>query len=353
MKLLVTGGAGFIGSHTCIALLESNHEVVIIDSHINSSIETINSIKKILNKWSNHQDINLNGIVGDIRDEELLNKLFFKAETEGKPFDAVLHFAGLKSVNESVISPLEYWDSNIKGSISLLKSMNKYNCKTIIFSSSASIYGTNNEVLFKETSQIKPINPYGRTKHTIEIILNDLFASAPDEWKIANLRYFNPIGAHQSGIIGESPLGIPNNIFPLITKVAEGKSNYFSIYGNDWPTKDGTGVRDYIHVMDLAEGHLAALNFLKENETQIININLGTGLGTSVLELINQFQDANNIRIPYEFTNRRLGDAASVIADNSLAINLLNWLPKRSLKQMCIDGWRSKQFGLNQKTLLD
>ena len=275
--------------------------------------------------------------------------MFFKAETEGEPFDAVLHFAGLKSVNESVSSPLEYWDSNLKGLITLLQSMNKYNCKTIIFSSSASIYDSKNEILLKETFPIKPINPYGRTKQTIEVILNDIFDSAPNEWRIANLRYFNPIGAHESGMIGESPLGIPNNIFPSINKVAEGKMDYISIYGNDWPTKDGTGVRDYIHVMDLAEGHLAALNFLKENETQIISINLGTGLGTSVLELINEFQDANNIKLPYKFIERRLGDVSSVIADNSLAIKLLNWVPKRSLKEMCIDGWKSQQYAKNNK----
>ena len=339
MRFLVTGGSGFIGSHTCITLLEQKHEVVVLDSHINSNTNIVNEIKDLFRKENKNIDIHLTEVIGDIRDENLLNKLFLNAETKGNSFDAVFHFAGLKSITNSLENPLEYWDNNLSGSISLLKCMNQYNCKTLVFSSSASIYGLNENKILNESSCINPNNPYAMTKLSVEKVLNDLFNSCPKEWRIANLRYFNPIGAHPLATIGEAPIGTPNNIFPLILEVAKNQDRFISIYGKDWPTKDGTGVRDYIHVMDLAEGHLAALNFLQRNESQIININLGTGIGTSVLELINQFQMANKVKIPYKFVARRLGDAASVVADNSLAINLLDWSPKRSLEEMCIDGW--------------
>ena len=339
MRILVTGGSGFIGSHTCIALLEKKHEIVVLDSHANSNMNIIPKIRDLFKKKYKNIEVNLTEIIGDIRDENLLNNIFLRAQREGNSFDAVFHFAGLKSIKDSLEYPIEYWDTNLSGTVSLIKYMEKYNCKTLVFSSSASIYGLSDNKLLKESSPINPNNPYAMTKASIEKVLNDVFNSSPKEWKIANLRYFNPIGAHPSAIIGESPIGLPNNIFPLILEVAKNQDRFISIYGNDWSTKDGTGVRDYIHVMDLAEGHLAALDYLKTNDSQIISINLGTGLGTSVLELIKEFEKVNKVKIPYKFAERRSGDTASLIADNSLAINLLDWLPKRSLREMCVHGW--------------
>ncbi len=339
MKVLLTGGAGFIGSHTCVALLEIGYEVIILDSFITSSYNLISKLKKLLKK---NLIKRLSIVEGDIRNQTLLEKLFFEAKKTENPISSVIHFAGLKSVNESIDNPLSYWDSNVIGSIELFKIMAKYDCKTIVFSSSASIYGNNDNKHLDESSHIKPINPYGKTKVAIEEILNDLFNSSRQKWKIANLRYFNPIGAHPSGIIGESPIKVSNNIFPLLIKVASGEKKYINIYGNDWPTYDGTGVRDYIHVMDLAKGHIAALNHLENNSSKIININLGTGIGTSVLELIKQFEEANNVKIPFKFVSKRKGDVASVIADNSFALKCLNWQPKKSIREMCIDGWKWK-----------
>ena len=337
MKILVTGGAGFIGSHTCLVLLEKGHEVIVIDSFINSnkkSLERVINLVKLKNK-----DINLQIINADIRNKGILEKLFVDSLNSDKPINAVIHFAGLKSVKESVRKPLHYWNSNVHGSINLLSIMNKYNCRTIVFSSSATIYGVNDNKL-KETSEINPINPYGKTKAAVERLLSDIFISNPNQWRIANLRYFNPIGAHHSGLIGESPKGIPNNIFPYITQVAAGNFEILNIFGNDWPTQDGTGVRDYIHVMDLAEGHKKSLEFLIENSPQFINLNIGTGKGTSVLELINTFEFVNKVNIPYKFSSRRDGDVSTLIADNSLAISCLDWKPKRSLIDMCSDGWQ-------------
>ena len=340
MKILVTGGAGFIGSHTCLALLEKGHDVLVIDSFVNSHRKSLDKVIDIL-KINN---ININNYIkilsADIRDEKVLDKLFSENEKSGKPIQAVIHFAGLKSVKDSIHNPLEYWDSNVNSSIKLLSVMNRYQCKTIVFSSSATIYGLTNDNPINENAVIKPINPYGTTKEAIENLLTDVYNSEKDKWKIANLRYFNPIGAHPSGMLGEAPLGVPCNIFPYITQVAAGIREKFTIYGDDWPTKDGTGVRDYIHVMDLAEGHVLALEYLVKSQNQIINLNLGTGIGTSVLELINTFQRVNNIEIPYEFTDKRIGDSCNVIADNSLAVSSLNWSPRRSLEEMCKDGWK-------------
>ena len=338
--ILVTGGAGFIGSHTCLVLLEKGYEVIVIDSYVNSYKKSLERIIKLLKLNKEINGVNLKIVKLDIRDEKSLGKLFLEYQSSGKPIEAVIHFAGLKSVKDSVVNPLEYWDVNVNGTLNLIRVMNKYKCKTIVFSSSATIYGLSNNRPLKENTEIKPINPYGRTKVAIEQLLNDAYDSNPNEWKIANLRYFNPIGAHTSGMIGEASIGIPNNIFPYITQVAAGIHDKLTVYGNDWPTLDGTGIRDYIHVMDLAEGHIYALEYLNENENQIINLNLGTGIGTSVLELVETFQRVNNINISLEFASRRVGDACTVIADNNLAVSLLGWSPNRSIEEMCIDGWR-------------
>ena len=350
MKILVTGGAGFIGSHTCLVLLEKGFELVVLESYANSHEKALQRVEKIIRASNSKNNIHIEVIRGDIRNEEILEKLFYSSKSMGKPIDAVLHFAGLKSVEESTLTPLNYWDVNVNGSIKLFSVMSRYQCRTIVFSSSATIYALSNDKPLLEDSPIKPINPYGRNKVVIEQLLKDIYDSSPEKWRIANLRYFNPIGAHQSGLIGEAPLDIPNNLFPYITQVALGEREKLIIFGNDWPTSDGTGVRDYIHVMDLAEGHIASLEYLLNHEPQIINFNLGTGIGTSVLELINMFESVNNIKINYQFSARRSGDLASVIADNSKAVSSLNWIPKRSLKQMCLDGW--KWQSLNPKGYL-
>ena len=340
MRVLVTGGAGFIGSHTCLVLLEQGYEITVLDSCINSHQKSLQKVVEIFQKKSGVKNVNLEITIGDIRDENLLNKLFLEYKKIGKPIQAVIHFAGRKSVKESILNPLLYWDVNVNGSINLLRVMDRFNCRTIVFSSSATIYGLSNNVPLKEDTEIKPINPYGRTKVVVEQILNDAYNSNPEKWKIANLRYFNPIGAHSSGMIGEAPIGIPNNIFPCITQVAAGVLDELTIFGNDWPTFDGTCFRDYIHVMDLADGHIAALNYLNKGENKIVNINLGTGLPTSVLQLIDTFEKVNNIKITKKFTGRRIGDYCSVIADNTFALSCLNWFPKRDLEKMCLDGWK-------------
>ena len=339
-RILVTGGAGFIGSHTCLVLLEKGYEVVVIDSYVNSYKKSLERVIQLLKSKKEIKSVNIKIVKADIRDEKSLDKLFLEYQSSGKPIEAVIHFAGLKSVKDSVNNPLQYWDVNVNGTINLLRVMNKYKCKTIVFSSSATIYGLSNNRPLKEDAEVKPINPYGKTKVAIEQLLNDAYHSNPNEWRIANLRYFNPIGAHSSGKIGEASIGIPNNIFPYITQVAAGILDKLTIFGNNWPTSDGTGIRDYIHVMDLAEGHISALEYLNENENQIINLNLGTGIGTSVLELVDTFQRVNNINISLEFASRRIGDSCTVIGDNYLAVSLLGWSPKKSIEQMCIDGWK-------------
>ncbi len=338
-KILVTGGCGFIGSHTSYLLAKSGIKVIILDSNINSSEKVINCIQFLLSKeLATNQ--NLEFVKGDIRDEILVKQIFEKAKHNNEPISSVIHFAGLKSVAESVSNPLKYWDANVQGSIKLLQVMDQYECRTIVFSSSATIYGVSDGSLLSEKSPLNPCNPYGDTKYVIERLLEDIFVNSNQNWKIANLRYFNPIGAHESGLIGENPVGTPNNIFPILTKVAIGEIPKIQIYGTDWPTHDGTGIRDYIHVMDLAYGHIKALEFLEKNNSQMLNINLGTGKGTSVLDLINIFQRVNNVNIDYEFTKRRKGDYGIVVADNSLAKKVLNWSAKRSIDDMCRDGWR-------------
>ena len=336
-RVFITGGAGFIGSHTSLVLLEKGYDLVILDSLINSSKISIQRLSKIVFKNEKNQRINF--IKGDIRDKNLLENIFKKATFDNNPFAGVIHFAGLKSVNESINNPIEYWDNNVIGSLNLFRVMEKYNCKTIVFSSSANIYAKSNDnEKLKENSAIRPNNPYGETKVAIEKILFNLSQSSNSQWRIANLRYFNPIGAHYSGLIGENPYGLPSNIFPFITQVAAKRIEFLNIFGNDWLTHDGTGVRDYIHIMDLAEGHVSALEYLLK-EKKVINLNLGTGKGTSVLDLINTFKKVNKVDLPYKVKGRRSGDLGYVVADNSLAKSLLNWKPSRSLEEMCKDGW--------------
>ncbi len=339
MRLLLTGGAGFIGSHTCLSLLEQGYEVIVVDSFINSSKKSLKRVLDILTiegkDYANRLDIE----EVDLRDIEGLNNVFENAYKFGKKIDAVIHFAGLKSVSDSISKPLNYWDVNVGGTINLLKIMKKFDCKSIVFSSSATIYDPEGSDMIDENNKISPINPYGNTKYNIEKILTDLFNSSDENWRVFNLRYFNPIGAHNSGLIGEDPKGIPNNIYPLITKVAAGMIKQIEIFGNDWDTKDGTGVRDYIHVMDLAEGHVKAAEKMLQSHSQVVNLNLGTGKGTSVLELINTFENVNKLKIPFVFTSRRQGDYGKVVANNSLAIKLLDWVPFRNIEDMCIDGW--------------
>ncbi len=339
MSILVTGGAGFIGSHTSLSLLEKGYEVYVIDSFVNSSPSSLDGVMKIYkNKGSNNLN-NLNVFEGDLRNKEILQKIFDSAFKKGDRIQSVIHFAGLKSVEESVMKPILYWESNVNSSIKLLEVMSQNHCFSIVFSSSAAIYGIAGKEKVKEDSIINPINPYGNTKYAIEKLLFDLHGSYGSKWRIANLRYFNPIGAHHSGLIGEDIEGPPPNIFPYLVKVAAGIIEEVNIFGRDWPTIDGTGVRDYIHVMDLADSHIKTLEFLNKNEPQAINLNLGTGKGTSVIELINTFKHVNGVDIPYTFCERRKGDSPFVVADNSLAKNLLNWKPNRTLNDMCRDGW--------------
>ena len=338
-KILVTGGAGFIGSHTCLLLLEKGYELVIIDSLINSSYSSIKKIGNIKSTTNEFFADRIKFYEIDMRDYLSIKNVFDIEFQNNNSIDAVIHFAGLKAVGESTLDPLKYWDFNVLSTVNLLKVMVHFNCKTIIFSSSATIYESKGNCLINEETTLKPINPYGATKATIEQILNDLYKSGPNDWKIANLRYFNPIGAHPSGLLGEDPLGKPNNIFPLILKVASGELNQLRIFGNDWDTFDGTGVRDYIHVLDLAEGHIRAFEFLERNKPNIINLNLGTGIGTSVLELINTFQKVNDVKINYIFDHRRKGDKQYVVADSTKAKEILGWESKKNLEEMCKDGW--------------
>ena len=338
-NLLLTGGLGFIGSHLCISLLEANHNVTILDSQVNSSRFVL---KRLLNFFKNNEvelSNKLVNVVGDIRSFELINDIFLKARKKGRPFDGVIHLAGLKSVKESFENPLEYWSVNVFGTINLLKVMEIYNCRNIVFSSSATVYGNSKEMPLKENFVINPISPYGHTKATIENILKNLYESSPEYWKIGILRYFNPVGAHFSGLIGEDPEGIPNNIFPFLTQVAIGKRDKLNIFGDDWPTIDGTGIRDYIHVMDLASGHLSALDHLFQSDPQLLILNLGTGIGTSVLDLVETFQRVNDVKIPYRICKKRSGDIAVLLADNQLALSTLDWKPSNNLENICRDGW--------------
>lgn len=331
MKVLVTGGAGYIGSHACVELLEAGHDVVVVDNLVNSSKESVVRIEEIT-------DREITFVQGDVGDAAMLRALF----CEQKP-DAVMHFAGLKAVGESVCQPLRYYQNNVSSSLVLFEVMAEFGVKTLIFSSSATVYGDPDSVPITESAKLTATNPYGHSKLFIEQILRDLF-KADAEWRIGLLRYFNPVGAHRSGRIGEDPNGIPNNLMPYVAQVAVGKLKELSVYGNDYPTIDGTGVRDYIHVVDLVKGHLAALNELKRLPAgEVLTANLGTGNGFSVLEMIMAFEQASGKRVPYEVVARRPGDIASCWADASYAKEKLGWQASLGISQMCEDAWRWQQ----------
>ena len=340
--VLVTGGLGYIGSHSCISLLENNYNVYIIDSLINSSKENFIAIQKICDLINISSKGRITFLEGDILDKFFLIHTFQKAKLEKNPIKAVIHFAGLKSVNESIKVPLSYWETNVYGTINLLSVMKEYGCKKLIFSSSATVYKPFVKKLFNEKSELGPINPYGSSKLAVENLLRDLVRDKSNDWKIINLRYFNPVGAHPSGLIGESPKGKPNNLFPILLKVASGEYKTLSIFGKDWPTNDGTCIRDFIHIVDLAEAHIAALKYIMDSPPTLINLNIGTGRGHSVLEVVETFKKVNKCEFKYLFVSKREGDAASLVADNTLALSTLNWSPKRSLKDMCRDAWRWK-----------
>lgn len=326
MKILVTGGAGYIGSHTCVLLLNAGYDVVVVDNLSNSKEEAIKRVERITGK-------SLTFYKQDIRDRDGLEKVF-RSE---KP-DAVIHFAGLKAVGESVAIPLSYYHNNVTGTLILLETMSKFNCKKIVFSSSATVYGVPKSVPIKEDFPLSVTNPYGATKLITENILRDLYVSDKD-WGIIILRYFNPIGAHESGLIGEDPKGIPNNLVPYVAQVAVGKREKLNVFGNDYKTKDGTGVRDYIHVVDLANGHLAALDKLKEG-SGVYTFNLGTGKGYSVLDVVKAFEKACGKPIPYVIAPRRAGDIDECYADPTYAKNVLKWSAKFGIDKMCEDSWR-------------
>jgi UDP-glucose 4-epimerase len=323
--ILVTGGTGYIGSHTAVKLLEQNEDIIILDNLYNSKAEVIDSIVAITGKRPKFYQTDLLDING-------LEQVF----KENK-IDCVIHFAGLKAVGESVAQPLKYFNNNITGTINLLMTMQKYNCKKIIFSSSATVYGTTQIMPLDENSPLGVTNPYGRTKLVIEEMLRDLYAS-DNEFAIVLLRYFNPIGAHKSGLIGENPNGIPNNLMPYICKVAKGELTHLNVFGNDYDTVDGTGVRDYIHVEDLADGHVKSINKVKNN-SGLFTYNLGTGNGYSVLQVVSAFEKANNIKISYKITTRRAGDVATVYADTNKVEEELGFKAQYNINDMCRDSW--------------
>ena len=330
MNVLVTGGAGYIGSHTCVELLENGYGVVVIDNLVNANPVSLKRVEQITGKTVKFYE-------GDVRDEALLRKIF--AENH---ISCVIHFAGLKAVGESVEKPWEYYDNNLNTTLVLTKVMKEVGMKNIIFSSSATVYTSDNEMPLKETSRTGGCtNPYGWTKYMTEQILSGISHADPD-WSVVLLRYFNPIGAHKSGLMGENPRGIPNNLMPYITQVAIGRREKLSIFGNDYPTPDGTCVRDYIHVMDLAKGHVAAVKFATENKgTEVFN--LGTGIGYSVMDTVNTFMEVNHVDVPYQIVGRRAGDIATCYADPAKSKEVLGWTAQETLADMCRDSWNWQQ----------
>ena len=325
MSILVTGGAGYIGSHTCISLIEAGYDIVIFDNFSNASRESIKRVESII-----QQKITL--VEGDIRDKDDLESLFSMHD-----IDAVIHFAGLKAVGESVEQPLRYYDNNVHGTLVLCEVMAKYGCKSIVFSSSATVYGDPHTTPILENFPLSATNPYGRSKLMVEEILGDLYTS-DNSWKIVLLRYFNPVGAHRSGTIGEDPNDIPNNLMPFIAQTAVGKRPYLNVFGDDYATHDGTGVRDYIHVVDLADGHIKALQKIADIQG-VLTVNLGTGKGYSVLDVVKAFEKASGKKVAYQIAPRRAGDIAQCYADPSYAKEVLGWEAKRSLEEMCQDSW--------------
>tara|TARA_B100000674_G_scaffold499266_1_gene543377 strand:- start:253 stop:1299 length:1047 start_codon:yes stop_codon:yes gene_type:complete len=335
-RLLITGGAGFIGSHTCIELLEAGHHLLVLDDFSNSSPVALERVAEIAGVALGEEQLKL--IRGDIRDAALLERLFTEVETAGNHIEAVVHFAGLKAVGESVADPLRYWDVNVCGSRKLLAAMDAHACRTLVFSSTSTIYGEPNSFPLTETTPSAPIHPYAQTKLAVEQMLRAL--AARRDWRVSILRYFNPVGAHPSGSIGEDPLGIPNNLFPFITQIAAGRLEKLKVFGDDYSTPDGTGIRDYLHVMDLAEAHTAAVeHLLKADAPTSFTLNLGTGKGLSVLDVVKGFEAATGITIPYEIVERRPGDVPRLEACPKLAAEVLGWTAQRSLTDMCRDGW--------------
>ena len=324
--ILVTGGCGYIGSHTVLELLNKGYDVVVVDNFSNSSFESLRRVQKITGREVTFYE-------ADIRDVNAMEGIF-----KAHKFDAVIHFAAFKAVGESCKLPLKYYENNISGTVSLLQIMEKYNVKKIIFSSSATVYGDPERLPLDESCRLSTTNPYGSTKLMMEMIMQDLY-KADKEWNIILLRYFNPVGAHESGLIGEDPKGIPNNLMPFVAQVATGKLSCINVFGNDYDTPDGTGVRDYIHVVDLANGHVKAIEKIKENPGLGI-YNLGTGQGYSVLEIVKNFEEASGRKIPYVIKDRRPGDIAECYSDPSKAQRELNWSAKRGIRTMCEDSWR-------------
>jgi len=335
MHILVTGGAGYIGSHTCLELLRAGHQVTVVDNLANSKEESLQRVMELTGKTLAFHQL-------DICDRGTLRRVFRHAAPS---FQAVIHFAGLKAVGESVAKPLAYYRNNIGGTLSLCQVMLEFGLRSLVFSSSATVYGDPASVPITEDFPLSCTNPYGRTKLMIEEILRDLHVADP-EWRLVLLRYFNPVGAHESGRIGEDPHGIPNNLMPYISQVAVGKLAELSVYGNDYPTKDGSGVRDFIHVVDLALGHVAALDWLRKN-TGVLTCNLGTGRGCSVLEMIAAFTAATGKKVPYRIVARRPGDVAACYADPALAKRELGWSATRGIEQMCADSWRWQSMNPN------
>jgi UDP-glucose 4-epimerase len=335
--ILITGGTGFIGSHACVSLAQAGYQLVILDNLCNSRADVVDRLATLCGERPVF-------IQGDIRDAAILNSLF-----AAHPISAVMHFAGLKAVGESAEKPIDYYDNNVTGTLQLLSAMGIAGVRTLVFSSSATVYGAPTNVPIREDFHRSATNPYGRTKLVIEDILADLYQADP-KWRIARLRYFNPVGAHESGLIGEAPQGLPNNLMPYVAQVAAGLREFLNVWGDDYPTIDGTGVRDYIHVCDLADGHVAALDYLNRVHG-LLTLNLGTGTGHSVLEIVKTFEKVSGRFIPYTIGPRRSGDVAKCWADTTLAHQLLNWKATRGLEQMCVDAWRWQQDSTPQSNL--
>lgn len=326
-KILVTGGTGFIGSHTCLDLIADGYQVLVLDNLSNSQESVLDALEQISGTRPEF-------IRGDIRDRILLDRIFQEHDIA-----AVIHFAGLKAVGESVSQPLNYYDNNIAGTVTLMQAMQQAGVRSLVFSSSATVYGDPQQLPIPEDHPLSATNPYGHTKLVLEEIMGNVYRSEPG-WRIGLLRYFNPVGAHPSGLIGEAPQGVPNNLMPYVAQVASGQREQVQVFGQDYDTPDGTGVRDYIHVMDLAQGHVAALRYLQENEPELLAVNLGTGRGYSVLEMIQAFARSSGRDIPYTIAPRRPGDIASCWADTRLAREKLNWTADKDIQEMCDDAWR-------------
>ena len=328
--VLITGGAGYVGSHACVALIESGYLPLVLDNFSNSSVESLRRVARITG-------VQPQLVEADVRDANALDSVF-----RSGPIHAVMHFAGLKAVGESTVQPLRYYAHNLAGTLALAKAMQRAGVRNLVFSSSATVYGEPGIEQLHEDLRCDPVNPYGRTKWMIEQMLADLAASEPG-WRIARLRYFNPVGAHASGLIGEDPRGVPNNLMPYVSQVAVGRLDRLRVFGGDWPTPDGTGVRDYIHVMDLADGHVATLRHLLATPPQLLTLNLGTGRGTSVLEMIRAFERASGRAVPYDVVDRRPGDIAACWADATRAAHVLGWRTQRGIDDLCRDAWRWQQ----------